>query len=429
MLRKYQEQGIQWLINQKVGILADDMGLGKTVQTIKAIEYLFERKEISNCIIVAPLSLQKNWENELDKWSPNLKYERLTSANSTNTAILKILSSSDIIITNYENLRNTTDYFRNLNFDLMVADEVHKIRKSSSQISKAIFEFKKKRFWGLTGTPIENNVEDLLNLLSQLTGRAIDSSGKNRSPLYLLETVKPFILRRLKSQVLDELPSVSEIAYPVELSPDQHKEYSETWSKRHEIAKKEGSHFAVLSKLRKICDGDKSIENNAKVKATTQLIKNIQDNGEKVIIFSYYLDPLHALERSLIKSKIPYTRFFDIDNESREYSVELFKNDPEVVAFIASSRIASEGLTLTEANNVIFLNRWWNPSSNSQARDRVVRIGQEKPVTIHNLYCIDTFEERVTEILTTKSDIYSKVTDGLVDDLSDLTDEILNEKQ
>ncbi len=159
------------------------------------------------------------------------------------------------------------------------------------------------------------------------------------------------------------------------------------------------------------------------------MIKNIQDNGEKVIIFSYYLDPLHALESSLIKSKIPYTRFFDINNESREYSVELFKSDPEVVAFIASSRIASEGLTLTEANNVIFLNRWWNPSSNSQARDRVVRIGQEKPVTIHNLYCIDTFEERVTEILTTKSDIYSKVTDGLVDDLSDLTDEILNEKQ
>ncbi len=273
MLRKYQEQGIQWLINQKVGILADDMGLGKTVQTIKAMEYLFERKEISNCIIVTPLSLQKNWENELDKWSPNLKYERLTSTNSTNTAILKILASADIIITNYENLRNTTDYFRNLNFDLMVADEVHKIRKSSSQISKAIFEFKKKRFWGLTGTPIENNVEDLLNLLSHLTGRAIDSSDKNRSPLYLLETVKPFILRRLKSQVLDELPSVSEIAYPVELSPDQHKEYSETWSKDMKSLKKEGSHFAVLSKLRKICDGDKSFEKQCEGKSNYPIDK------------------------------------------------------------------------------------------------------------------------------------------------------------
>jgi len=427
MLRKYQQEGIQWLIQSKVGILADDMGLGKTVQTIKAMESLFKNNEISNCIIVAPLSLQKNWENELDKWSPELKYERLTSANTSNTEILKILASSNIIITNYENLRNTSEYFKNINFDLMVADEVHKIRKSSSQISKAIFEFKKKRFWGLTGTPIENNVEDLLNLLSHLTGRAIDSSSKNRSPLYLLETVRPFILRRLKSQVLDELPKVSEISYPVELLNEQVQEYSNIWSKRHEIAKKEGSHFAVLSKLRKICDGEKNYKNNAKVLTTTQLIKKIQENEEKVIVFSYYLDPLHALESSLINSKIPYSRFFELDNESREYSLEMFKEDPNIVAFIASSRIASEGLTLTEANNVIFLNRWWNPSSNSQARDRVVRIGQERPVTIHNLYCVDTFEERVTEILTTKSDIYSKVTDGLVEDLSELTDEILNE--
>ena len=245
MLRQYQKEGIDWLVKNDVGILADDMGLGKTVQTIKAMEYLFENEIIKNCIIVSPLSLQKNWENEITKWAPNLKFERLKSSDSSNTAILKIMGSSNIIITNYENLRNSTEYFKNINFDLMIADEVHKIRKSNSQISKAVFEFKKKKFWGLTGTPIENNIEDILNLLSQITGKSVSSSSKNRSPLFLLESIKPYVLRRLKSQVLDELPKVSERAYPVELSAEQNDEYTDTWNKSLEIAKSEEVIFAV----------------------------------------------------------------------------------------------------------------------------------------------------------------------------------------
>ena len=429
MLRDYQIKGIEWLIDTKVGILADDMGLGKTVQTIKAMEHLFENEIIENCIIVAPLSLQRNWENEISKWAPSLRYERLRSSDNSNTAVLKKLGSSKIIITNYENLKNSTDYFKTINFDLMIADEVHKIRKSTSQISEAVFNFKKKRFWGLTGTPIENNVEDLLNLLSHLTGKNINPKDKQRSPLFLLELMKPYILRRLKSQVLEELPKVTEVDYPVELLDKQITEYSSIWQKRHEIAENEGSHFSVLSKLRKICDGGKEFEENAKTLITGELIKKIQENNEKVIVFSYYLDPLYGLEKLLKTKDINYVKFFDLDVDAREESVDTFRNDDSVIAFIASSRIASEGLTLTEANNVIFLNRWWNPSSNSQARDRVVRIGQEKPVTIYNLYCVDTIEERVSEILRDKSDVYAKVTDGLVEDLSDLTDEIFDERK
>ena len=427
MLREYQKKGVEWLINTPVGILADDMGLGKTVQTIKAMEYLFENETIENCIIVAPLSLQRNWEIEISKWAPSLRYERLRSSDNTNTAILKKLGSSKIIITNYESLKNSTDYFKTIDFDLMIADEVHKIRKSTSQISEAVFNFKKKRFWGLTGTPIENNVDDLLNLLSHLTGKNINPKDKQRSPLFLLELMKPYILRRMKSQVLDELPKVTEVDYPVELLDVQLKEYSSTWQKRYEIADNEGSHFSVLSKLRKICDGGKEFEVNAKTIATGELIRKIHENKEKVIVFSYYLDPLYGLEELLKTIDIPYVKFFDVDVDAREESVDTFRSDATVTVFIASSRIASEGLTLTEANNVIFLNRWWNPSSNSQARDRVVRIGQERPVTIYNLFCVDTVEERVTQILKDKNDIYSKVTDGLVDDLSSLTKEIIDE--
>ena len=427
MLRDYQIEGVNWLKSNKFGILADDMGLGKTVQTIKAMESLFDEDLIQNCIIVAPLSLQKNWENEIKKWAPHLKFQRLTSSDRSDTAILKILGTSKILITNYENLRNSSEYFKNIDFDLMIADEVHKIRKSDSQISQAIFDFKKKRFWGLTGTPIENNVEDLLTLISHLTGRKVDPKNKNRSPLMLLETLKPYILRRLKSQVLSELPEVTEVDYPVELVSEQAELYKEIWKKRHEISIEEGSYFSVLSKLRKICDGTRDSSSNSKIQSAGQIVKKVKENSEKVIVFSYYLDPLYAMQEYLIKNGINYVKFFDVDVEHREESVKQFKEDPSITVFLASSRIASEGLTLTEANNVIFINRWWNPSSNSQARDRVVRIGQERPVTIFNLFCAETVEERVTEILHEKNEIYSKVTDGLVDDLNSISEELMNE--
>ena len=427
MLRDYQLEGIDWLVNNQYAILADDMGLGKTVQTIKAMEELFTSNKIQNCIIVAPLSLQKNWETEISKWAPHLKYKRLRSSDNSDTAILKILGSSRILITNYENLRNSSEYFKNIDFDLMIADEVHKIRKADSQISQAIFDFKKKRFWGLTGTPIENNVEDLLTLISHLTGRKADPKDKNRSPLMLLETLKPYMLRRLKSQVLSELPEVTEIDYPVELVTEQMKSYKEIWNKRHEISIEDGSYFSVLAKLRKICDGTRESSINSKIQAAGEIVKKIKANSEKLIIFSYYLDPLYAMQEYLEKYDIDYVKFFDVDVEYREESVKQFKQDPSITVFLASSRIASEGLTLTEANNVIFINRWWNPSSNSQARDRVVRIGQERPVTIFNLFCADTVEERVTEILYEKNEIYSKVTDGLVDDLNSISEELMNE--
>ena len=184
----------------------------------------------------------------------------------------------------------------------------------------------------------------------------------------------------------------------------------------------------MVSKLRKICDGTRDSSSNSKIQSAGQIVKKVKENSEKVIVFSYYLDPLYAMQEYLIKNGINYVKFFDVDVEHREESVKQFKEDPSITVFLASSRIASEGLTLTEANNVIFINRWWNPSSNSQARDRVVRIGQERPVTIFNLFCAETVEERVTEILHEKNEIYSKVTDGLVDDLNSISEDLMNER-
>lgn len=423
-MRDYQLEGINWLINNNVAVLADDMGLGKTVQAIKAMDIHFRSGEITKCIIVSPISLIKNWENEISKWSPHLVYNRFSSKTS-DTEVIKLLAVSHILITNYENLRNENIFLKDYNFDLMILDEAHRIRKFSSQVSKAVFDFKKEKLWALTGTPIENNIQDFLTLVGHLTGNKISNSEKNRSTLYLQEQLKPFALRRLKSQVLKELPPVTEIDLPVELMEQQRELYDKVWDTRQDIINKQGSYFSVLSKLREICDGDNDYSKNTKAKVIGDLIKNIQDNNEKVIVFSYYLKPLRAVSDYLNYLNIDYVKFYEIDSIARESAIEQFKKDNSKVAFLASSRIASEGLTLTEANNVIFINRWWNPSSNNQARDRVIRIGQQKKVFIYNVYCANTVEERVTEILKEKSSLYKNVVDGLVDNLELISKELL----
>jgi SNF2 family DNA or RNA helicase len=405
------------------------MGLGKTLQIIKAIQVLMEKKVLKTVLIVCPISLMQNWEDELTKWSPGITFSRIL-AKTTNMEIIKAASNSDILITNYENLRAGTDLFQKIGFDLLVADEVHKVRKFTSQISKSFKTIKTDRFWALTGTPVENNIDDIINLSEFVAPGLFSANDKKRSPLMIKEEIKPFILRRVKSQVLDELPEVFEKDVPVKLTKKQNEEYINTLNSRQKIIEREGSHFSFLSKMREICDGGEDFTESAKVLKAYELIKDILAKKEKVIVFSYYLAPLKALENLLISQKIQFTTILGTNSiEDREQNVENFKYANTDI-LLASSRVASEGLNLTEANNVIFLNRWWNPSSNNQARDRVNRLGQKRLVYIYNLYCIDTIEQRLLEILETKNELYEKMVNGLIDNIDKIPlDLLLKEEQ
>ena len=419
MLRNYQKEGVEWLINNDDGILADDMGLGKTIQTIKAIDTLFRSGQIKKVLIVCPLSLIATWEYEVSKWAKHLSISRVNS-DGTNTTIkwLKALTGSHILICNYEQLRQDIEPLSYTEFDLVVADEAHKIRKLSSQLSKGIDKINRKRFWALTGTPVENNIDDLISLLKHINSKKFQHLSKNRNPVLLQESAKPYVLRRLKKQVLKDLPEVIEQNVPVQLSQKQEKEYLAVEKNKSRIVSESGSYFTVLSKLRTICEGI-GFEENAKVDKTIELLEKISENNEKVIIFSYFLEPLALLEKKLLKynSAINFRKIIGEDSrETRDANISEFKSDYQITALLASSKVASEGLTLTEANNVIFMNKWWNPSSNHQARDRVVRIGQEKIVQIYSLFCINTIEERVVTILEEKEDLYREVVDGMVDE-------------
>lgn len=420
VLRPYQLKGVEWLLNNDRCILADDMGLGKTIQVIKAINLLIEQESISKVLIVSPISLIKNWEEEFDKWYPEMEIYRVLSKDS-NISIIKALSNFNILITNYERLRTDSTIFEEFDFDLIVADEVHRVRNYNSQISKSFNKISSSRLWALTGTPIENNVEDLINLASYISPGLFSKKDIKRNEIYIKEKIRPFILRRNKNQVLTELPEIIENFIPVDLTNEQREEYEKIWKTRKTIVSSEGSYFSVLSKLRNICDGDEDYLKNAKVKEALNIFKNTIPIDEKVIIFSYYKTPLKAVESALLHEKISFqTILGDDDLTTREKNIENFKSDPNIKILLASSRVAAEGLNLTVANNVIFLNRWWNPSSNNQARDRVNRMGQEKIVNVYNIYCANTIEDRLNEILTEKGSLYEKMVDGLIDSIEDI---------
>ena len=418
-LKNYQLEGVKWLIKKDKAILADDMGLGKTLQVLKSIQILFARKEIKKVLVVCPVSLIKNWEEEIIKWTPDITYQRVSSS-STNIETLKAIDISNIVITNYENIRSDPSIYEKFEFDLVVADEVHKVRRIQSKLSKSFRVIIGKKFWALTGTPIENNIDDLINLSQYIIPGTLSTSDKNRSQLVVREVIKPYVLRRNKNQVLSELPEVIEVDVPIDLSLEQRKLYDEIWSKRSNISKKSGSFFGVLSKLRAICDGTQEYTKNSKVIKAFEIVEKILSKNEKVIIFSYYIEPLKAMENLLIGKKIKCVTILGEDEiEVREKNIQEFKNENTDI-LLASSKVASEGLNLTESNNVIFLNRWWNPSSNNQARDRVNRLGQDKIVNIFNIYCKETIEERVVEILNEKTELYEKMIDGLIDNIEDM---------
>ncbi len=430
MLREYQEEGIEWLLKNNDGILADDMGLGKTLQSIKALDSLIRNGEVEKILIACPSSLISNWEYEIQKWAPHISITKVFGdKKSSSTNWLKAYSSSHILITNYEQLRKDIKPLETLSFDLIIADEAHRIRKLSSQLSKGISKINRDRFWALTGTPIENNIDDLVSLLKHINPKKFAFLSKQRNDLILKESARPYVLRRLKSDVLKDLPEVIETNIPVELNDDQKKAYKKIWENKSSISSEAGSFFSVLGKLRSICEGI-GFEESAKVGKALEMIENISLHKEKILIFSYYLDPLDNLEKILNTKKIGFSKIVGEDSrEVREKNIEEFKTQEDKVVLLASSKVASEGLTLTEANNVIFLNKWWNPSSNYQARDRVVRIGQEKIVQVFNLFCVDTLEERVLDILEEKEEVYKNIVDGLVDEkyVSNLIeDEILN---
>ena len=414
-LYPFQRVGVAWLLRHDQAILADDMGLGKTVQAIAALRRLFRHGRVSSCLIVAPRTLLANWAAEIQRWAPELVVRRLTHkpADESATGWLYTAGRAHVVLASYEEVRNPSEGIIAKPPDLVVADEAHRLRKSESLTHQSLRRLRISRFWALTGTPVERYSEDLAGLLSLLkpTRFAIDDDRLGIAALRA--RARPFLLRRTKETVLPELPIATEQTEEVQLLPAQRRAYNRAL-REFRPSDSDGG-LALFTKLRSICDLDKASGASSKIDRVLQIVETTTRDGHKAVVFSYLIDPLRVLQ-SRLQARLGDVAALltgELSLDARRRMVRRFKTDPQCTVLLASLRVGGEGLTLTEANHVIFINRWWNPSTNSQAVDRVVRIGQHKPVTVHYLTCINTVEDRLQPLLDRKEMTFAQLIDAL----------------
>ena len=413
-VRQFQERGIEWLVEHDTAILADDMGLGKTAQALLALQILITNGYIRGALVVCPKSLVANWESECFKWAPALMVIRPSPHRHEAAGVWSaLLGRTHILLASYEQLRPLPGVFHTSSLDLVIADEAHRLRRSQTQTVKSFRQIQRSRFWALTGTPIERHPMDLGTLLSLLRPTEFAAQSAIDVP-ELRALARPYILRRLKQDVLSELPEVIETKETIELSSAQRRSYSTVQKTR--LNSNSNDVLRRLQLLRSLCDVDSESDSSSKLDRIVQIVDMIHELDEKAIVFSYLLRPLELLRQRLSVHDPRLDTLSltgDMTTDDRIEVLRRFKSDRRIIALLCSSRVGGEGLTLTEANHVIFLNEWWNPSANAQARDRVVRLGQERIVHVHRFRCRDTVEELLDVILESKERSFDSIINAL----------------
>jgi SNF2 family DNA or RNA helicase len=406
-LYPFQKKGVNWLLEENSRLLADDMGLGKTIQTISAMRRGFSENLFQKALIFCPKSLVPNWLAEVRKWAPELLVLAVSPAAKEAQDVWNIcFKNAHVLISNYEQVRNVSELLTEYSIDLVVADEAHRLRNAGSQLVQSFRKLNRKRLWALSGTPIERDTADLATLMSLLDRKRFSQRDAKMPNVVLRERVRSYVLRRTKKAVLDDLPKVVTKTESLDLYEQQRATYDKCRHGNLLEGQQVQNHLQRIGELRRICDFDPISGQSIKLDRIHQRLCEIKDAGEKAIVFSYFLEPLNELKKRTDNSLKSIIFDGSMDSSERSSAIEKFKTDPTVTSLYASAKVASEGLTLVEANHAFFINKWWNPSSNNQAQDRINRIGQKKTVFIYDYVCIDTIEERIEEILQSKASVF-----------------------
>ena len=438
-LRDYQARGVEWISfltdNGFGALLADDMGLGKTIQTIAWILRALAAKATGAAqpvLVVAPLTLLSNWRHEFAKFAPSLRvYVHQGDMRHVGSGFKKAAAEADVVVTSYALIVRDHHEFAEVEWDGIVLDEAQAIKNPDTHAARAIRALGVRRRLALTGTPIENGVEDIWSLEEFLNpgllGDRKSFADRFVKPLAtdpcsaqgkkLRRALEPFVLRRLKSDpaVAGELGEKREIREYCALAPAERAEYERALADYRAGARRQGDIFALLTRLKLACDGfDGESVAGGKVDRLVELVETIFENGESVLIFSQYAKVGEALKKMLERRFAQPIAFLHggLTAAQREEQIALFDGTAGPAAFVLSLRAGGFGLNLTKATHVIHFDRWWNPAVEGQATDRAHRIGQEKTVFVHVFVTEGTVEERVEEILDRKESLAGLLKDG-----------------
>jgi SNF2 family DNA or RNA helicase len=460
VMRGYQKIGFKWFKTLSRygfgGILADEMGLGKTLQTIA---FIVSEIGQGTSLVVAPTSLVYNWKSEIEKFAPELKTVVVSGNKYEREELRKHIEECDVVITSYPLIRRDIEAYKEINFRYCILDEAQQIKNPSSMNASSVKEIKAKGYFALTGTPIENSLTELWSIFDFIMPGYLMSHGrfsqkfetpivknKDEDSLEQLNLkIKPFILRRFKKDVLNELPPKIEQKLVVEMTEDQKKLYAAYLAEAKQEINSEirdrGFNrsaikiLSVLTRLRQICcDPSVFLENykgdSGKMQALDEMLEEIISAGHRVLLFSQFTTVLKNIAKRLKSNDIEYM-YLDGSTKTEE-RVRLVKefNEGKSSIFLISLKAGGTGLNLTGADMVIHFDPWWNPAVEDQATDRAHRIGQNKTVEVIKLIAQGTIEEKIQRLQEKKKHIIKNVIDGNVNEdniISQMTQEEIEE--
>ncbi len=440
-LRNYQKEGYQWLMTLEAlgfgGVLADDMGLGKSVQMLAFLWQKAVQEKGKPSLLVCPASLVYNWREEVEKFVPQLKTAIIAGTAAEREEQLSQWEHFDLLITSYDLLKRDIELYEGKEFYCQILDEAQNIKNQRTQAAKAAKAIRAQVRFALTGTPIENRLSELWSIFDFLMPGLLGSYASFRTKYEkaivqdqddiaakrLQRMIKPFLLRRLKEDVLKDLPDKWETVVYAEMEGEQKDLYSANAQKLLAAIKSSGSDafgkeklkiLAGLTRLRQLCcDPHLLYENytgsSAKLDTCMELVRTAVSSGHKVLLFSQFTSMLAILQEKLKQEDI--LCHILTGSTSKEQRAELVKayNQDEVPVFLISLKAGGTGLNLTAASIVIHFDPWWNLAAQNQATDRAYRIGQEKEVTVYKLIARDTIEEKIQKLQEQKAQLSQQI--------------------
>jgi SNF2 family DNA or RNA helicase len=436
-LRPYQERGVRWMLSLLFSgfgaILADDMGLGKTVQTIAVIQHLQETGSLPRrALVIAPASLLENWERELSRFAPALAVTRYHGPGRY------LAPAANVYLTTYHTAVRDNDVLRAQEFSLIVTDEAHLLKNAATQVSRAVKLLRTHRRLALSGTPVENRLEDLRSLFDFIIpgylGASKDFQETWRKPIEvfknretadrLKKAIAPFLLRRLKTDkaIIKDLPAKVIVTHYPALGKEQAALYENVVASAlgkskamKDTAARSGLILGLITALKQICDHPRVYDKESpavaalsgKARLLVTLVGEILAGGEKVLIFSQYVETLTVLAAVLAAEtgEAPLIYHGGLDQTARAAVVDRFQTDRAARILLLSLRAGGLGLNLTAASAVIHFDLWYNPAVEAQATDRAFRIGQKRTVFVHRFVTKGSFEEKIDAMLADKQSL------------------------
>jgi hypothetical protein len=441
VLRHYQQQGYNWLRLlddlSLGGCLADDMGLGKTIQTLCLLQWLKEQNR-GICMLVVPTSLVYNWEQESAKFTPGLKVHVHTGNQRYRNP--DDFQHVDILLTSYGVLRRDKHILSAIPFNYVILDEAQAIKNPQSDITQVCLSLKARRFLTLTGTPLENSLTDLWSQVHFFNRNMLGSASHflqtckqpEKQELYR-QLLKPFLLRRNKSEVLTDLPEKSIIVQWCDMTDEQQRFYRDIRnSYRDRFIENKDANDKVnpmillegLLRLRQSANhpllADKEyVEDSGKFDTVCQMLDEVLGQGDKVLLFSSFVEHLKLYRKYLDERRIGYC-YLDGSTKDRKGEVERFQHDDQPQVFLLSLKAGGVGLNLTRASYVFLLDPWWNPAAEAQAFDRAHRIGQQNKVFVYKFITRNTIEEKILNLQEEKLRLFDAMMNSNNEILKDL---------